>query len=78
MRLAVFWVSVELYIQRSGVDGGITGSDRPSLDSVDEHYLELSGMKEGIHQKGIEVCVCMWCLEIVAFMKIMRGAAALT
>ena len=68
------------------VDVGITGSDRPSLDSVDQHYLELvmefgiqiPGLKEGIHPKGIEVCVCMWCLEIVAFMRIMRGVAALT
>ena len=41
VRLAVFWVSVELYMQRLVVDGRITGSDRPSLDSVDQHYLEL-------------------------------------
>eukprot|EP00976_Prorocentrum_cordatum_P069638 1179623-Prorocentrum_minimum.AAC.9 len=34
-------LSSGLYIQRSVVDGGITGSDRPSLDSVDQHYLEL-------------------------------------
>ena len=66
------------------VDVGITGSDRPSLDSVDQALpgigsgvgVQIPGLKEGVHPKGIEVCVCMWCLEILALMRIMRGAAA--